>query len=406
MIYRRRSAADAGSLAGAGRCARLFSGSLALGLVLAFAVADSLAQDQLPPPPVPVDSRSLNELLTDAEKSSLERVKGDSKDLIEEYIKIAQAHLNSVVMLVQGDNARAAVEELNIYNKSMAEAGKVIFAMKNDRRRMSKRLEQTLYKQIKILESIERSFPAERQPYAELALKTAKQLRVQALNEAFAGGDILKDPEEAKPKNDSPVKDGASNKQMLQPASFSSPHNRLGAYLLPYRFQPRFISVHRVSYQIPGDYLTEEEDDQVRVAQEPDKRMKVFMKIADRRIAALTGNIPAADPADKKSAKKIEEEKREWGELPRLSRTELLRHYARAVEESMVKLEDAYERNPKSSALPKALATLRDATDKHLEALRALSSQVKGQEEEAALREAIEQAETANKGARDGLKQS
>jgi hypothetical protein len=69
-----------------------------------------------------------------------------------------------------------------------------------------------------------------------------------------------------------------------------------------------------------------------------------------------------------------------------------------------VKLEDAYERNPKSSAIPKALAILRDATDKHLEILRSFHTEVKGDSEERAWRDAVEEAETANKGARDGLK--
>ena len=90
--------------------------------------------------------------------------------------------------------------------------------------------------------------------------------------------------------------------------------------------------------------------------------------------------------------------------LPKLSRAELLLHYARAIKEGMAKLEDAYERNPKSSAIPKALAALRDATGRHLQTLRVLQSEMKDERESAALREAIDQAETANNGARDGLK--
>ncbi len=87
-----------------------------------------------------------------------------------------------------------------------------------------------------------------------------------------------------------------------------------------------------------------------------------------------------------------------------MSRDELLRHYARAIAECMAKLEDAYERNPKSSALPKALAVLRDATDKHLTMLRGLKPELKTDNEVAAISAAIYEAETANKGARDGLK--
>jgi uncharacterized membrane protein YccC len=155
--------------------------------------------------------------------------------------------------------------------------------------------------------------------------------------------------------------------------------------------------------QISGDYLTEEEDDHVRQAQAPDERVKVFMKIADRRLLAITAP-PAPPPVDKKDQKKIEEEVREWGALPKLTRAELLQHYARAIAECMNKLEDAYERNPKSSALAKALAHLRDATDKHLQTLRSLAPELKDETETSALRQAVEEAETANKGSRAGVK--
>jgi delta 1-pyrroline-5-carboxylate dehydrogenase len=153
--------------------------------------------------------------------------------------------------------------------------------------------------------------------------------------------------------------------------------------------------------QIPGDYLTEEEDEHVREAQAPDDRIKVFMKIADRRLAALN---PAPAPTDEKALKKAAEEKKEWGELPKLDRAVLLRHYARAIEESIAKLEDSYERNPKSKALGKALEMLREATDRHLQTLRGLLNEVKDPKETDALRHAIEEAETANEGARKGVK--
>jgi hypothetical protein len=244
---------------------------------------------------------------------------------------------------------------------------------------------------------IERRFPVERQPFAEDALKRSKYLRVQALNAAFAGGEILKDPDEAD-KKAPPAKGGPPNdNQLLEPIAWRG--KSLQTASLSFQYRANAVSLRR---QIPGDYLTEEEDDHVREAQEADKRIKVFMKIADRRLAAITGT--AAQPTDKKAQEKAEQEKREWGELPKLSRAELLKHYARAIEECMVKLEDAYERNPKSSAISKALAALRDSTDKHLEILRSLNSQVNGEAEDVALRNAIDQAETANKGARDGLK--
>lgn len=372
--------------------ARLIAGAM---LVLAVLIMPVAAQDPLPPPPLPVDSTPLNELLTDAERVSLASAKSDNRKRMEAYLKIGEARLNVAFTHAKNDNAPAAVKELDVYNKAMAEAGKAALGQKENKRKHSKKLEQTLYKHIKTLELIERNFPVERQPFAEDALKRAKDLRVQALNAAFAG-EILKDPDELEEKKP-PAKTNPPSNQLLEPVSQLNHTTR--AVSLSFGRGTNYL--RRAWLQIQGDYLTEEEDDRVREAQEPDKRIKVFMKIADRRLAAITG---VAAPADKKSQEKAEQEKREWGAIPDQSRAELLRHYSRAIEECIVKLEDAYERNPKSSAIPKALAALRDATDKHLLILRSLTSQVNGEAEDAALRNAIEQAETANKGARDGLK--
>lgn len=345
-------------------------------LFLVFATTVCLRAQTIPEPPLPVDPRPLGQLISASEKATLAETH-DRKRLIDAYLKISDTHLQVAFNAIKGDNHVAAERELDVYNKAIAEAGKEAFAIKEGKRAVSKRLEQVLYKQIKVLESIDRLFSAEREAFAEAALKHARQLRVEALNKAFASGDVLRDPNEKTPKEEprrqSPLPPGSMN---LRPVA------RAG--------------------QISGDYLTEEEDDHVREAQAPEHRVKVFMKIADRRIRAVTERTPIS--TDKKDQKKVEQEDREWGAVPKLSRAELLRHYARAISECMAKLEDAYERNPKSAALPKALAVLRDSTDRQLQTLRTLAPEMKTESETAALRDAIEQAETANKGARDGLK--
>jgi hypothetical protein len=311
---------------------------------------------------------------------------------------------------------------LDIYKKAMSEAMKTTAAQQESRRSLSKKIEQNLYKQIKTLEAVEILFPIERQAFATAALKHAKQLRVQALNAAFASGDTLKDPDEQKkPKADSPNKDGSS--QMEKPLAHTlalaivvhelvrgSVSGRQGRYGTG-AHNPRSVTYTPVvgrssSTQSPNDYLTEEEGDKVREAQSADARAKVFMKIADRRIQLITGKAPPPieKQSGKKGEKKAEEEERDWGVLKTTSRAELLKHYSRAIEECMAKIEDAYERNPKSSAVGKALATLREATDRHLQVLKSLTSQLTDENEVRALRDAIEAAELANKGARDGVK--
>lgn len=369
------------------------------------------SQAQIPEPPLPVDPRPLSQLISQVEKNLLAEARNPKK-LVDVYLKISDTHLQMAADLIKVNNYGASERELDIYNKAVAAAGKEAFALQDGKRTVSKKIEQTLYRQIKMLETIERLFPLEREMFADAALKQAKALRVQALNEAFASGDVLKDPdEEKKPKSEPPDKEAIKNPPPPSPLavrtepSRTDPGSQRGAPI-----HRRMLVSAEASYsgavnahsQVSGDYMTEEEDDHVREAQAADDRAKVFMKIADRRLKAVIG--PAAPVTDKKDQKKAEEEEREWGAVPKVSRAELLRHYARAIAECMAKLEDAYERNPKSAALPKALAILRASTDKQLETLRTLKPEMKTETEISAIAGAIEEAEVANKGARDGLK--
>ncbi|HKP12525.1 MAG TPA: hypothetical protein VJZ91_10460 [Blastocatellia bacterium] len=393
----------------AARLKRLPPGVAALwlmGFVLLAAPAVR-AQDDLPP--LPVDPTPLADLMTAQEKALLAGA-NNPKKAIEAYLRIADGRIDAALVAVKSNDAARAERELDAFQKAMAECVKATEALAEGKRAVAKKIEQSLYKELRTLESVERLFPVERVQFAEAAIKRAKRFRVQMLNIAIASGEVLKDPEADKPpkSNDQAERrDGLSplrpplelpDESLMRPALWrESPPMREGA---------SDASLRRWVRQIPGDYLTEEEDDHVREAQAPDDRIKVFMRIADRRLAALKPPPPApTDPKEQKKAEeKAAEEKKEWGELPKLDRATLLRHYARAIEECIAKLEDAYERNPKSKSLAKALEMLRDGTDRHLQTLRALLTEVKDERETDALRRAIEQAETANEGARKGVK--
>ena len=366
--------------------------------------ASSRAQElQIPAPPLPIDPRPITQLLSEGDKAVLAEARGPKK-IVDAYLRISDAHLQFAFDSIKVNDHNRSERELDIYNKAVAEAAKDTFALTEGKRNVSKKVEQTLFRQIKTLESIDRLFPSEREGFPDAALKHARQLRVQALN-AFASGEILKDPDaekkhEEEPRAKNPPRDSTPRSPLAlqRRVGFDRPRvDQLAA-----RFNNASFKTDSASSQMPGDYLTEEEDNHVREAQAADQRVKVFVRIADRRIRAVAR--PAALPAEKKDQKKVEEEEHEWGPVPKVSRSELLRHYARAISECMSKLEDAYERNPKSSVLPKALTLLRDSTDRHLQTLRALGPELKTESELAALRDAIDQAETANKGARDGLK--
>jgi hypothetical protein len=376
-------------------------------LICVLPIVSTAAQD-LPPPPIPVDPTPLVELLSAIEKSQLDEARRRKKD-VEFYAKVGEAHLEMARSSIKEGDHQRSERELDIYNKAMSEAMKATLAQRDGQRNLAKKLEQNLYRQIKTLEAIEFMFPIERQQFATAALKLAKQLRVQALNAAFGSGETLKDPDaEEERKTGTPIRDGsAATDKRSVPKRFRVIGWRYGRNAARARLAGYAAGAEPFGFaQAPGDYLTEEEDEKIREAQEADARAKVLMRIADRRINLVTGVAPPSvdRSAGKKGEKKAEEEEREWGVLKITSRADLLKHYARAIEECMAKIEDAYERNPKSKTVPNALATLREATDRHLPALKSLAAQVTDEQERRALADAIEQAELANKGARDGIK--
>ena len=136
------------------------------------------------------------------------------------------------------------------------------------------------------------------------------------------------------------------------------------------------------------EHLTEEEIDLIREMQEIDLRIDIFVRAAERRLLVLAN--PAA------SQTKKEEEK--WGPLPKGTKLQLLQDYKAILEEAMEKLDDAFERDKKSPALPKALSKFKEGAAHQMPQLRALAPQMTEKKEQRALLEAIEEAETATKG--------
>jgi len=144
--------------------------------------------------------------------------------------------------------------------------------------------------------------------------------------------------------------------------------------------------------QEPTDYLTSKEIEQMKEAQRIDLRVKVLMKIAERRLQVL--EQPTL------SLSKKEEE--DWGPLLKGAPEELLRHYMKAIDETILNIEDAHSQDPENEFLHSALKTFREATDRYLLRLKALKEKLQGPEVQEALDRAIEATELANADAREG----
>jgi hypothetical protein len=147
------------------------------------------------------------------------------------------------------------------------------------------------------------------------------------------------------------------------------------------------------SAQRKGEYLTEGEIDLVREIRLIDHRSEIFLKIADRRLIALTD--PAGPTGDSKFKK--------FGPLPTGSQVELLDDYRRAVEELMVKLDDEFERTGMTAALKKALESSAKEMDRQLGVLATLKTMSTAEDFRSIHRRAVEAASDLRDGARSAL---
>ena len=139
-----------------------------------------------------------------------------------------------------------------------------------------------------------------------------------------------------------------------------------------------------------ADYLTAEEADQVRQAQRIDWRVKVFLKIAERRLML----------AENPNATQSKKDEETWGPLPKGARAEMLRQYARAIDEIIINVEDAYERQAPLDHMLKALIIFREETGKHLVRLEALRTKITDEATRPVLEQTLDDLKLASDDAR------
>ena len=133
------------------------------------------------------------------------------------------------------------------------------------------------------------------------------------------------------------------------------------------------------------EHLTAQEVDMLRDTQELDRRSELFVKIAERRLTAIT-NPAAAATTPTLSAKENEK----WGELPKGTRAQFLSDLARIFDEAIVNVDDVAARTPNSALLPKAVRKLGDASTRFLAQLTPLRTGATADGEREALEQTID----------------
>jgi hypothetical protein len=143
--------------------------------------------------------------------------------------------------------------------------------------------------------------------------------------------------------------------------------------------------IHAV--QTPRDYLTEQEVELVKEAQELDKRIGVFIKAADRRVQVITG-IETTSP------KQLKKDAELWGALPTGTRAELVSDIARIFDEAITNIDDVSSRDEKNPLVAVALRNLAAAATRIVGQLKPVEEQAKGDSETSSFDQLIDNAES------------
>jgi hypothetical protein len=126
--------------------------------------------------------------------------------------------------------------------------------------------------------------------------------------------------------------------------------------------------------------LTETEVDLIREAQEIHLRMLIFIKAIDRRFILI----------ENPNATQTEKEEEKFGELPKGTKTQLLRDIERLLDESINNIDDTAKIDLKNKLLPKAMKTLVEGCKRFVPKLTALDEKTTDNAERTSIANAIE----------------
>ncbi|MGI8639341.1 MAG: hypothetical protein ACR2MG_05240 [Pyrinomonadaceae bacterium] len=131
------------------------------------------------------------------------------------------------------------------------------------------------------------------------------------------------------------------------------------------------------------DYLTDEEVELVRDAQEIDLRIGILTKAIDRRFLVLNN--------DNSQAKKVEKDLDKWGELPKGSRSALLSDIERILQKAIDDIDGVAEhKNMDVKLFPKAVFGLTGACQSYIPQLKTLYDSIKDEKEKGSILGAID----------------
>jgi len=131
------------------------------------------------------------------------------------------------------------------------------------------------------------------------------------------------------------------------------------------------------------DYLTDEEIELVREAQEINLRIEVLSKAIDRRFLVIN--------SDASQSKQVQKDTEKWGELPTGSRSLLLWNIERILQKAIDDIDDvAAHKKTDGEFFPKAIFKLTDSCQSYIPKLKTLYDSSNDEKEKGSILGAID----------------
>ncbi len=136
----------------------------------------------------------LPERLSESERQMIERER-DPKPHVETVLKIAEARIKNALDFAQGNQHGAVVRELDLFSALIAYADDYTRRLPKtrgkDRNHCLKRIEQTIFKQMRNLEGMMRELPFESRETVEPKIGEVKKIRLRAINDLLGAGQVI-----------------------------------------------------------------------------------------------------------------------------------------------------------------------------------------------------------------------
>jgi hypothetical protein len=137
---------------------------------------------------------SLPEGLSETEKQMILRER-NPKPHVEAALKAAETRVANALRLTQENRSNAAALELAVFSSLVVYADAYTRKLPNtntkDRNHCLKRIEQTIFKQTRNLDTIMRELPLESREVIEPRISEVKKVRLRAINDLLGGGRVI-----------------------------------------------------------------------------------------------------------------------------------------------------------------------------------------------------------------------